>query len=750
VAFSYSRGSGIHDAHPVQRHAADFGTLVAALDADRAPTKAGAGYICGPLNGDGRRCAEGALPRRWLALDFDRIDADALLELRLWFAGRFSGCAWPTHSSRPDAPRERVLIELDRDATRAQCIAIGRTLANELAQEFGRAVELDESTFKSEQPVFVPPAGVTLARFFGEPLDVEAFVTAAPAAATSAARVDPDTGEIGGAVQPGGRHAHLVKWAAQMNWRGIAPEAIALAVRAENLRACSPPKSDAEVAAIVADITRRYAGQHGRDLAPQQEGQRQTAALTEQADAAPPVDIFRQLVAPPLVSEDFPAVLADFVVPHARAAGHDASGYLLAGLVAAAGMIDDRVRLRVDTRTQWFESARLWGALLGPPGSAKTPAIRAVMGTHFDVQRELRQAHDREFTDLPKGEKAPPPPMVFSNDATVEALSDILVVNPRGVLTVCEELDSWLGSHDAYRGGQGSKDRGEWLRLFDGGPHQVDRVKRGSIFVPNWGVSLLGATTPAGLRRHAKDLPPDGLIQRFLVALVRPATEPDHGVSVAQVRDARERFELRMRELYGLPGGFVDIAPAARTLMEDRHAAMRRETNAATGLSDPFAGHLAKHPGLLARVALTMHCIQHGAQATLQPLGAETMAAGSRLLRRLGQHALVMFDTLADRGGALPVARAVGATVVALGLDALTRRDLIHRCRAYRDASEGEQEAALRLLVDAAWLTPVDDGRLYRGRPAQYAVHSQVRVLFAAQGQALRARRMAVRELLGQ
>ncbi len=179
MTITYSRGRSLLDAQPEQRQAQDFGELVAALDRDRAPRKDTAGYICGPLNGTGHRRAEGALPRRWLAVDLDRVDADALPAVRMYFA-QWSGVGWPTHSSTPEAPRERAIIELDRAADRAEAMAVGRKLASDLVEQFGPAVLVDPSTFRAEQPVFLPPEGVTLARFLGDPLDVDRYVASAP------------------------------------------------------------------------------------------------------------------------------------------------------------------------------------------------------------------------------------------------------------------------------------------------------------------------------------------------------------------------------------------------------------------------------------------------------------------------------------------------------------------------------------------------------------------------------------------
>ncbi len=178
IVIRYSRGTNIHDVQPAQRVVANFAEFVDALDKDRAATKQGAGYFCAPLSEGSKRTAAAVLPRRWIALDLDKIDADVLPSLRLWFAG-FSGAAWPTHSSTEEQPRERAIIELSRAVSRDEGIAIGRALAHELSEQFGDAVLLDLSTTRGEQCSFVAPTWATLARFEGAPLDVDRYLEAA-------------------------------------------------------------------------------------------------------------------------------------------------------------------------------------------------------------------------------------------------------------------------------------------------------------------------------------------------------------------------------------------------------------------------------------------------------------------------------------------------------------------------------------------------------------------------------------------
>ena len=737
MTFAYSRGRSIHDSRPNTRTAPDFAAFVEAIARERAPSKVGAPYIAGPFNGDGRRCAEGALPRRWIALDFDRIDAETLPELRMWLA-RFKGVAWPTHSSTPDAPRERVILELDRDASRDECLAIGEALSADLAAEFGDAIALDASTFRPEQPIFVPPAGATLARFEGEPLDVDAYI-----AATKKGRADaperPRSGErdadILVAIERGeSLHESILRLVARMAGKGL--DAATIKASAIGLLERARPERGDRVDELARDeLDRMIEGAVAKYARPAGEPQ--------------PMDIFRESVAPAIAAEDFPPLLADFAVLLARASGHDPAAYLMAGLATAAGAMSDDVRIQLDARTSFFVSALLWVLLLGAPGTAKTPAIRATMSALFHLHRELRAQHAQAVAGLPKDEPQPPLPAVFVNDATIEKLSEILADNPRGIIAVFEELDTWLGAHDCYRGGQGSKDRGEWLRLFDGGPHQVDRIRRGSYFVPNWGASILGATTPAGLRRHAKDLPADGLIQRFLPVIVRPMVAPEHAILGAEVRRAREAYEERLRELFAAPPGVVKLSRGAAEIFEARRDALRKEVEAFAAMSEPFAGHLTKHASLLGRLALAMHGLEHGAAVGSVEVSGETMARAERLLRKLARHALAMFEMLEGNDGPVGLARAAGRSIVAGRFETVNRSELMKHCRAFRDASEHQREAALRYLEDAAWLTPLNEGRQYSGRAAWFAVTPEVLTRFADQGEELRRRRDAVRELIG-
>jgi hypothetical protein len=75
-------------------------------------------------------------------------------------------------------------------------------------------------------------------------------------------------------------------------------------------------------------------------------------------------------------------------------------------------------------------------------------------------------------------------------DATFEKLHEILAQNPAGVLVIRDELTGWLAELDRL-GRKG--ERAFFLQAWNGDSgFTVDRIGRGSIYVPAVCVSLLG------------------------------------------------------------------------------------------------------------------------------------------------------------------------------------------------------------------------------------------------------------------
>lgn len=176
MTFVYAIGRNRFDAHPTMHTAETLRDFAADVLSRRAPSKDRAGYLAAV---QGRRCSANAMPRNWLAIDVDGIDPDVLPDWRLHLV-RWRGFGWPTASSTPEAPRERVIIELSEPVDRLQGIVIGKLIISDTDAEFGAAVRIDPCTFRAEQPCFLPVGDVRPFYLLGDPLDVQTWLAQAP------------------------------------------------------------------------------------------------------------------------------------------------------------------------------------------------------------------------------------------------------------------------------------------------------------------------------------------------------------------------------------------------------------------------------------------------------------------------------------------------------------------------------------------------------------------------------------------
>lgn len=468
-----------------------------------------------------------------------------------------------------------------------------------------------------------------------------------------------------------------------------------------------------------------------------------------------PLDFLRTTAAPAFDSEDLPAELGRFATEWARAAGFDASGVIAATVGAAAAVLSDGLRLEVNAASEYYESARLWVLLVGPPGVAKSPSLGAATGPIKAMHREAFEDWQRDCARVRKAAEAsgeppelPARPALYTSDATTEALAETLAANPRGLLFLNEEFESWLGSHDAYRSA-GSRDRGEWLRAFDGGPHQVDRIKRGAFFVPNWGLSILSATTPSALQKLARKLPADGLLQRFLPVLVQPGCAADPCADVSVLAQGYHNTLVRLYG-YGPATGVrvVHMTHEAADLLRTERERLRSLALAVQVYGDGFAGHVAKHAAMLARIALTFHAVTGRAHPAERPLEVASVELAARFMRKAFRHAQALYGDLLGQEGAVSLARAVAAVLLADKREAITRRELTHSCHAWRRAEdERARDEAMQFLCDVGWLREMH-GEYIKPHVTRWAINPAVHARFAEHGEQHRQRREEVRRAI--
>jgi len=484
-----------------------------------------------------------------------------------------------------------------------------------------------------------------------------------------------------------------------------------------------------------------------------------------EATEAPPLDVFGDATlagSPELGLDMLPRVIANAAADIARRVGCDPAAAALPMIVVAAAATDDRYVIQPRRHdTGWTESARLWVATIAEPGEHKTPMLVGAVAPLLDAEARWfdddRRALQRYEIDrkvylrdvdrfiksgghgnLPVEPVRPRVRRTVIADCTIEAVSEVLVDNPRGVLAQADELSGWFGSFDAYRS-HGGQDRAAWIEAFNGGRRAVDRIRRGRVQVENWSVSIVGGIQPGPMRRIASKISDDGLLQRFLVAFLRPSTrgedrEPDH-CALRAYRD----LVFRLVDLQPPEGRRVFTLSPEAQVEQSTVSTAARNVKLLPDTSAAFRGHLAKWEGLFARGLLTYHMIEHDERTAI--VSGETARKVARLMLDYLLPNAARFYTEVLGHEHLTHARWIAGYILAHASERITPREIGRACHElYKDRDA--LIAAMESLALAGWVTPVQGVGKH---PTGWRVNPRVHRLFAERGEHERKRREAVR-----
>jgi len=452
-------------------------------------------------------------------------------------------------------------------------------------------------------------------------------------------------------------------------------------------------------------------------------------------NAGEPFDLFSQMDPPEFCRGMLPTALENYVFDQAEVMGTDPSIFAMGCIVACASAIDAGIKIQVKiSDPSWTESARLWGAVVGDPSIKKTPALSRAIAPLKKINFELTQGNEKEDRsykammaqfkkamktydpDLgaPEEPEAPKKKRTIVEDATIEALGEILKDNERGVLIFMDELARWFGAMDAYRqGGSGSKDRGNYLELYNGHSKPIDRIGRGSISVPMWGACMLGAIQPSSIKQELKQAPMDGLIQRFMIAIgqKRPYSESNR----APVKDYSDAYHDLIRSLHaaGYTESTVKMSPEADVVRSRLFAFAHRMTSHDI-FPDSFKSHLSKWEGLFPRLCLTFHAVEslsdtpkhHPVNQAVSRATAERVEAFMKDF--LFHHEYAFYTDVLGVTEQGDHARWIAGHILAHGLKIISRSDIKRVYKRWDSLHEWIQEATMRCLEDANWISSAD------------------------------------------
>ena len=202
-------------------------------------------------------------------------------------------------------------------------------------------------------------------------------------------------------------------------------------------------------------------------------------------------------------------------------------------------------------------------------------------------------------------------------DTTIEAAQEILKDSPNGVLLDQDELSGWFGSMDKYSGARGAqKDRAFWLQAYNGGSYTVSRVTRGNLYIQQ-PVGVDPGRRPARpIRKLADGGEDDGLLQRFIPIMLRPAVDGrdeapgqsvfDYSDLINNLRDLKPPKTGHLLPATA-PLKFDDGALKIREELEKKHLDLMK----LEGLNRKLTSHFGKYNGIFARLCVVFHCVEH-------------------------------------------------------------------------------------------------------------------------------------------
>lgn len=787
---SYCYGTGTTDAHPKMFEAPDFdGFVNQVLAFPRARTKETRKYICAPLRRNGsaalHRCKIDVLPRAWLGHDVDGGDRDEV-EILLMRLPDYRAVAWQTARSTPECPRWRIVVCLDREVDHAEGVRLGAALVGVLGDRLP-SLKWDRSTHQGEQPCFLPMASAQVMQYYGDAVDVDAVLALTPEEPPRARPATPDPyealiierGLFLHEIDPSkaaitcpfeAEHSEKTSDSSTVYFRPLHGGYRWGRIHCSHTTHCADRTQEDFIRALGAEPREVWGGQV-RGEEGKGNGKAKGPGKAGQEEAWPKHGhIARELLPVPALDPAvlLPEPLRGWIEDQAEGMPCPIEFIAVPAIVMAGSVIGARCGLRPKVHSHWISIPNLWGGIIGGPGTKKSPALDAASRPLGRLIKEARAAHAEAMEDYNarKGtaeddekdfaEIAPTEKRYRANDATIEKLADLLIENPTGLLVQRDELVGLIASWDK----QGhEQDRALYLESWNGySDYWIDRIKRGSSYLPNLCLSVLGGIQPTKLAAYldqSRDaLADDGMLQRFQM-LVYPDPvcweDVDRAPNVTSLTRA-----------YGIFKALADMVPShwgagsdklikfpyfkfhrdAQAVFNDWHSELHRDRIPAE--ENPLlAQWLSKADNLFLGLALIFHLIDIA--DTQIPRPGETLdeaaympswAAWVRVdaTRRaaawcefLEAHARRVYGMQAS--DELRAAQALAAKVRGGKLeDGFTPRDVI-RARWHGLTTRTDIEAALAWLEEEGWLRTGFVGAGKKGgRPTtRYLVNPSVR-----------------------
>lgn len=190
--------------------------------------------------------------------------------------------------------------------------------------------------------------------------------------------------------------------------------------------------------------------------------------------------------------------------------------FVCAAMMSAFGGVAGN-KYKITIQHGWHASPLFWFALVGSPGSKKSPPLKTMFEPVDLMDNQNVKLYQQEMTiydataDNKKGKK-PILKQILVKDSTIEALQQAHGFNARGLIYYKDELISFFDDMNRYQ----AKDEAFWLSSFGNNSVKVQRKTSEMVFVENCHINVIGTIQPDVIRRLNKSKSDDGMFDRFL------------------------------------------------------------------------------------------------------------------------------------------------------------------------------------------------------------------------------------------
>ena len=475
-----------------------------------------------------------------------------------------------------------------------------------------------------------------------------------------------------------------------------------------------------------------------------------------------PVDVHHGLRPPPpdIDLSLWPSILAKRAQEVSDAVGCDPLVPLFAGMSAVCGVADARIRLEL---MEGFKVPPiLWLMTLGDPADKKSPGSRPMLSVLREIEAEDRPRYQKELLDwegkeaayagakkafldfaaspeammtnaaMPTVPEMPPQPVplkITVSDITSQKLVRHASERPRGLLCYLDEMNSWIRKLTDKTSGE---DRSTWVVSYESESYEMDRVGAGSIHCDNLAVSIYGNIQPTVFRQNLASLASDGLLQRFIPAVLRGG-KTKLGNPIPDFMTSRAQWDQTLRMIYSLPALTYKLSPEAyaeyRAFQGWYESAKQDERLLQS--SDVFMTAFGKLEGTAGRLILMFHMIESPYETHV------SVDVVKRVIHLVKTYLIPAFRY------------ALGEVVGASSFDVWVTDYIIQHCdkptvtlsdlkraarRQMNDQSVWQQDqmvlGAMQVLESVGWVMRLDDGTKENQHYALWAINPDLTTKF--------------------